>query len=223
MPADMSANHKGMLVPARYPQIKRIPLVGLKEDVRKDKIMPMDDAKFLLSGRVIVEEKMDGRCSRHEGDRFIIFSEDLLWKHSIHYRVPARFAVIDIFDPQCGRFLPREEKESVFAAIRRGAVKIGNEGSSSFFLVPLITEGKFRIGELFSLIGLSKYAFDPLTKGSTSMEGIVVKQNRSLFAVEFDYAVGKIVKKEFTDGITKHYVRKPPERNLINPNFNGSF
>lgn len=207
-----------VLVPSTYPKIKRFP-IRFSQKIRKDKIMSREDAEAMLAGEVVLEEKMDGKNTKHTGDKFIIFGEDLLRVHSIRYKVPARFAVFDIFDTTTNLFLPRSEKEMVFDSIRRGVVKVDGRSPNDFFLVCLISRGRFTMEELQRQITASTYAFDPRTGKQAFMEGVVVKSNRSLFLVEFDKYVGKIVRSEFTEGITTHYLDKPIEQNQINPAF----
>lgn len=48
---------------------------------------------------------------------------------------------------------------------------------------------------------IRRYAFDPITGSSTYMEGVVAKQDRSLFDMEFYRTTGKIVRAEFTEGV----------------------
>jgi hypothetical protein len=203
---------EGIFVPTKYPKIRYLPINHPK--CREDKIMSVEEAKKLLSQRVIVEEKMDGKTSMHKADKFLIFAEDLKYVHSIHYYVPARFAIFDVFDYSRTLFLCREHKKEVFEDIRKGILKVGEYSPYDFFLVELISEGKFKLEDLPRLIGISHYAYDPETKQKTYMEGIVVKPNRDLFLVELKYYAGKIVRDL---KISKNYLKKKLELNIIDP------
>lgn len=207
---------EGIFIPTKYPKVRYLP-INLPENCKKEKIMLEEEVEYLLEGQVIVEEKMDGKTSMHRGDRFIIFAEDLKYVHSLHYRVPARFAIFDVFDLARTLFLCRRHKEDVFNSIRRGTIKIDGRNPSDFFLVPLVAEGIFKLEELPKLIGISRYAYDPETKGPVSMEGIVVKQDRDLLLPEFKYTTGKIVRSDFSDNISENYLKKPLRENIINP------
>lgn len=69
-------------------------------------VMPDKDRRYLFSGAVVVEEKMDGKQLIVEGRRYVFCAEDLWKRHSISYAVPARFMVFDMFDLENGYFLP---------------------------------------------------------------------------------------------------------------------
>ncbi len=193
----------------RYPKPLRFP-VGKK--VKRKRYMSQKDAEYLFSGRVIVEEKMDGKQSFIETDKFILWVEDLKVRHSIKYRIPGRYALFDVFDKSAGYFLDRSAKLQVWEDIQKGRIDVG---SSLIFPVPLICKSsELSLSSVHKLVGISKYAID--RDGSrTHMEGIVVKPDRHMYYIEF--LAGKIVRTEFLNGITDHYLRKRRECNIIDP------
>ncbi len=204
-----------VLIPVRYPAPRRLP-VGERARGKEATYMPSEDAVFLLRGKVLVEEKMDGRSSKFSGDgaRFVVFAEDMKVRHSLKYRVPARFAVFDVFDVSKTRFLCRDGKADVFKSIRRGVVKVYGKSAGDFFLVQEVFRGRTTLEQLPGFIGLSAYAIGEDGRPA-GMEGIVVKPDRELYAAEFD--VGKLVRAEFQGGITANYLRQPRKFNLIDP------
>lgn len=224
----MDPELRRVLVPEKYPDVKYLPVPGLK-GVREDKVMSRTYTERLLKKWLLVEEKMDGKGTMFQADRFFIFAEDLLYVHSIHYRVPARYAIFDIFDLGRDLFMDREGEEDVFNAIRKGVIEVNairkgmitvkGQNPYNFFMVPMVAEGKFKLEELPFLIQESKYAVDAHSGKPVLMEGIVVKPIRELFAVELKHLVGKIVRKDFIEGIETHYLKKQREKNKINPQF----
>lgn len=216
----------------KYKKPKRIPVPGLKYKGRPDRVMSLKDAEFLLSGEVVIEEKMDGSTVSFFTDRFIIWAEDMRIRHTIKYRVPGRFFVFDVYDVQTGHFLPRDDKLEVVEQIRRGKIlvylffrgekrfKIVRTDPMMFVPVAEVARGVFKITDLYGLIGKSAYAYEEENGvvRPAYMEGIVVKQNRPLFIMELSYSYGKVVREEFTQGIQEHYrKRRMPEYNIIDP------
>lgn len=193
----------------RYPKPLRFP-IGNR--IGKKRYMRMDDVRYLFSGKVIVEEKMDGKQSFIETDKFILWVEDLKVRHSIKYMVPGRYALFDVFDKSAGYFLDRPSKLQVWEDIKNGRVNIG---STLVFPVPLLQiSSGLSLEDLPALISKSSYAIDD-DGNSTYMEGIVVKPQRYLYYNEF--LAGKLVRREFAEGITDHYLSKKFEYNIIDP------
>ena len=97
-----------------YPKLKRLP-IGPGLDGKKDTLIKENHLRLLLEQDVLIEEKMDGRTAKFTADngRLSIFCEDLKWRHSIRYKVPARFAIFDIFDNQRTYYLDAEAKEDI--------------------------------------------------------------------------------------------------------------
>lgn len=196
----------------RYPKPGRIPLGN---NIHKRNTLTVRKASKLLRGKVVIEEKMDGKPQSFEAQGYVIFAEDMKKQHSIFYILPGRYAVFDIYDEKRGLFVFSEEKAELAKAIKEGKIKVKNANSSMFFPVPEVAKGKFDAEELPELLGISAYAHDANTREPAYMEGIVVKPDRDLFPEEF--IAGKLVREEFEEGIDKHHLRMPPRYNLINP------
>lgn len=186
---------------------------------RHTKYMGQEQMCLLLSGEVLVEEKMDGKTEHFENSDFVVFAEDLKQTHSIRYRIPARYAIFDIYDKEEGVYLPRDAKEDAYRDIKSGRTRLEGMEWGSFFLVDLLAKGIYGVGDLFGIIGISRYAVDERGKaGGEYMEGIVVKRN---FPQEPQDALsGKIVRCEFTGGIGENYLRLPYRANIIDPKAN---
>ena len=184
---------------------------------RHTKYMNQEQMRLLLSDEVLVEEKMDGKTEQFENNDFVVFAEDLKQTHSIRYRIPAIYAIFDIYDKEEGVYLPRDAKEGAYRDIKFGRTRLEGMEWGSFFLVDLLAKGIYGVGDLFGIIGISRYAVDERGKaGGEYMEGIVVKRN---FAQEpQDVLSGKIVRCEFTGGIGENYLRLPYRANIIDPN-----
>lgn len=190
------------------------------------------DAKKLLAGWTIVEEKLDGAnigIIKHKGkfhlqkrgslvaqsehaqygylynwayhqnydkllgipDSYIVYGELMYSVHNIFYdSLPDYVIVIDVWNGK--NYLNREQKEEFCE-------------KHDLAICPLVDEGRFRVGDLFSLIP-KKSAF------GERIEGIVVKKHRKK-----DFMKGKIVLREFQKAIEggQHWMRKPMEKNII--------
>jgi len=218
LPVVSKRSLEGVFIPSVYPKIKYLPINPPKQ-CKKEKIMSKEYTNDLLSQRVLVEEKMDGRSSMYISDKgeFRIFAEDLKYVHSLNYKVPARYAVFDIFDCNRHMFLCREHKEDVFNSLKKGTVRIYDQNPYNFFLASMITKGWFKLEEIPNLIGMSRYAYDPKKHDSIRMEGVVVKPDRELLMPEFKYLVGKCVRTDFSEKIIENYLTKNLELNEINP------
>jgi len=200
----------------KYAKPLRFPPVDGKFLAKNEKYMTFAQARFLLSGNTLVEEKLDGKFSRFESKEFAVFAEDMKRVHSIRYRVPARYAIFDIYDKKRGLYLDNYGKTSVYKDIKNYSLRIKGLDGSSFFMAPLISSGKHELAALPLLAGISKYAIDSHGKhGSIYMEGIVVKQDRELFPEEM--LSGKLVRIEFFKRIKQHYRRLPMRLNIIDP------
>lgn len=174
------------------------------------------DARYLLKGRVLVEEKMDGTPAAFlAGGTHIIFAEDLRRRHSVFYRIPARYCIFDIFDIRRGVFVFSEEKAELSMAVRDGKLKVEGASGADFFPVASLGAGVFTLAELVLMAeAISAYAKGE--KGEpANMEGIVVKPDRDLYPEE--QLRGKIVRPEFDADIDEHYLRLPEVRNIIDP------
>jgi len=169
-----------------YPKIARIPY-GQRVGKR---YLTEAEVCTLLNGTVVVEEKLDGKTIPQQHDRYTIFGEHLKWVHSTYYdRLPAWFIAFDVWDNQTRTFLPCKEKTAIITSL-------------GYTPVHLIYTGRVNtVDELVAMTGRSAY-------GNTLMEGVVVKNyNKQLF--------GKLVRIEFTTGITEHWIKKPKRMNRI--------
>jgi len=176
-----------------------------------------DDERYLLSGRVVVEEKMDGRQAVVDSEKFIFCVEDLERRHSVAYRIPARFAVFDVVDKETHLFLARADKKEVVRYFMANRAQLPAQLSNGgIFLVPLIEAGMFMVNDLAGLMkdrGVSAYAMNPDTREPSFMEGIVVKPDRCLLVME--QLRGKIVRTELLEGLTSEQLRKTAAPNEI--------
>ncbi|MFN3910126.1 MAG: RNA ligase family protein [Candidatus Anstonellaceae archaeon] len=203
-----------------YPKPKRFPIV---QKLPKKPYLTNEETKLLLSKKVIIEEKMDGKPALIIGENYILFCEDLKQKHSIHYHIPARFAIFDILDKKRNYLVDLNTKIEIYKEIKfmgyyqkTPFLLYPNNKKiypDSLFLIPILESGFFKMEELPNLIGYSHYAKDP----KVYMEGIVVKTYFSSFLSESNRA-GKIVRQEFSNQISIHYRRKKAEYNIIDPN-----
>jgi hypothetical protein len=174
-----------------------------------------DDERYLLSGRVIVEEKMDGRQMIVDSEKFIFCAEDLEKRRSIAYRIPARFAVFDVVDKDSHLFLQRSDKKEVIRYFLANRAQLPAQLSKGgIFLVPLLEAGNFSVNSLADLLKCgrpSNYAINPATRETSHMEGIVVKPDRYLLILE--QLRGKMVRTELIGGAADE---QPPEEGAVN-------
>lgn len=197
----------------RYPKPLRF---NIGEKIGQKRYLKPEDERYLLSGRVIVEEKMDGKetIAHSEKLRMVFCLEDLKTRHSIAYRVPARFALFGIYSTERGVFLSRGEWEEEARFLMRNRSLLPAEiQQGGIFPVKLLSVGKNEVAGLSHWISVSEYAFSPRTREPDYMEGIVVKPDRELFYEE--HLAGKIVRTEFLENITAHYTRKKRISNEI--------
>jgi len=197
------------------PKPKRFPI---GKAFKKNSVLTQHQIRYILMGKVIVEEKMDGKPVKFGSTdpQLFIFAEDLKQMHSVFYHIPGRYAIYDIFNPQRDVFLSWEEKQALSLDIRKGKIKIASLDSELFFPIPMIADGKYTLEELPNFLGISAYArkYGNVNKKAFG-EGIVVKSGAEAFPEE--YYTGKIVRKEFLDGIITNYLREPYKANAIDP------
>ncbi|MBN1169530.1 hypothetical protein JXA56_00760 [Candidatus Micrarchaeota archaeon] len=190
-----------------YPKPVRFRNNNIRKPVMSDK-----DRDYLLSGKVIVEEKMDGKQTIASCRKYIFCTEDLKKRHSITYAVPARYMIFDIFDLGKGQFFGPEEKHDAVLYYMRKTNELPEVLRSGIFPANIVGRGKLSLEEIEKMIDLrSAYAVEG------KMEGVVVKPDRALFYDEF--LSGKVIRMEFENGIGTHHMRMPAEYNLINPDF----
>ncbi len=195
----------------KYRKPKRFPYSWRPKHKR---VLTKEEMNFLLNQRLVVEEKMDGKMTSICAGALRLFLEDLKYKHSIKYRVPARFVLFDILDMSRGVFLNRDDKVDVYNILLRKKHLLPEPlRTSGFFLVDEIARGVFTLEALEDL--LDKITSRYVLSEDKRPEGIVVKPARELYF--FEYTAGKLVRPEFEDGIETHYLRRERERNIIDP------
>lgn len=205
-----------MAILETYPKISRLPIGKI---VPRKPYLTVEQANKLLLDRVSIEEKMDGKTARFETGRYVIFAEDLKVTHSIQYKIPARFALIDVFDKSVGRFVSLGQRREIyrdmkvypafFKGVKSDAITFVS--GQSFFFPPILETGFVSLDEIKNFISYSKYG----RAYNISMEGVVVKMCRSEYPSILRAA--KLVSIEFTDGIELHYSRKHRKLNIISP------
>ena len=98
---------------AKYSDIDRIRVPGFPE--RGKKYMSDGDLTMLLDGEVIIEEKLDGTTESWDyDDQYIIFAEDMRYKHTVKYsKLPSRYIIFDVWESVSRCWLDRYQKERV--------------------------------------------------------------------------------------------------------------
>lgn len=90
-----------------------------------------------FKNRLIVEEKMDGIYGMYKIEDFLLHFEDLLYSKTIRYRVPARYALFDIYDLKNGLILSRKNRMELFSELSK--IYYNNKIISNMFVIPIIT------------------------------------------------------------------------------------
>jgi len=175
----------------RYPKIHRIKASGYRR--RGKDYLTLDEIDNLLTGFVVIEEKLDGKLVELEAEGYVIFKEDLKRKHTIAYMdLPAWEVGLDIWDPDLKCFLDLGEKCFIFQAL-------------GIPVAPILFAGTLGgPAHIFDFLG-KKSAF-----GASKIEGIVIKNcEKGLF--------GKVVDPLFDQEVdeSEHHLRRPYERNRL--------
>jgi len=175
----------------RYPKIYRIAVPGHR--ARGKRYLVTDEVDDLLTGSVVIEEKLDGKLVELEDEGYVIFKEDLKRRHTVAYtQLPAWEVGLDIWDPEEECFLGPNEKRFAFQAL-------------DIPFAPMLFEGKIRgLGQLLDLLGTAS-AF-----GAPQIEGVVIKNyEKGLF--------GKIVDPQFDREVDEsgHHLRRPYVMNRL--------
>ena len=217
----------------RFPRTPHIAWLG-NEPPRDDKVLTVDEVRHLLAHNVLVEEKVDGAnlgfSVSDEGDlrvqnrgSYISLDAGPQWKplrrwlaerahtltealfpdlmlfgewcyavHSIHYTaLPDWFLAFDVYD-RAGQMFWSAERRNVLAA------KVG------IAVVPVLSSGRFDVPALRSLLDTSR-----LTNGPA--EGLYVRRESRGRLV----ARGKLVRREFAQGIGEHWSRRAMRTNSL--------
>lgn len=191
----------------KYPKSLRI---NLGKHFKDKKYLTEEQQKYLLDSVLIFEEKMDGKQTFIELDKYILWVEDLKYKHSIKYRVPARYALFDVYVKNTMQFLGRDDKINFYYDLVLG--KYGKV--PQMFPVPLVSKTTINDVNLIPAFIRESHYIDPSNE-DPFMEGLVIKFTVNMFYPEM--LSGKFVRKEFTNGITTNYLRLPKEKNIIDP------
>ena len=175
----------------RYPKIYRI---GIPTHRRRGKnYLLTDEVDNLLTGSVVIEEKLDGKLVELEAEGYVIFKEDLKRRHTVAYMdLPTWEVGLDVWDPAQERFLNLDDKQVVFQAL-------------GISVAPILYTGTIRsLGQVFDFLGIES-AF-----GASRIEGIVIKNYaKGVF--------GKVVDPLFDQEVdeSKHHLRRPYETNRL--------
>lgn len=170
--------------------IRRLPIGPIIPSIQKrHRYLTEEEMNLLFSTPIDVEEKIDGKTNIEiTDDGGKLYWEDMKWKHSIHYKELPSYKIYLNYVKN-GIVYPPETckgKEDYFA---RPPILISDQKVNSY-------------KELLHLLNL------PSAYGASHLEGIVIKNyEKQIF--------GKIVRVEFTQGIDKHWMKKPKVFNWI--------
>lgn len=175
----------------RYPKIYRVFYPGSKR--RGKRYLSADEVGNLLTGSIVVEEKLDGKLIELEAEGYVIFKEDLKRRHTVMYRALPAWAVgLDVWDPSQECFLNSTEKHIIFQVL-------------GIPVAPILFEGVvIRLGQIVDFLG-TESAF-----GAVRIEGVVIKNYaKGLF--------GKVVDPLFDREVDEsvHHLRRPYESNIL--------
>lgn len=175
----------------RYPKIYRIEIPGYYQ--RGKDYLTTDESDNLLTGHVVIEEKLDGKLIELEGEGYVVFKEDLKRKHTVAYTdLPAWEVGLDIWDPDQERFLSSNEKYVIFRVL-------------GIPIAPRLFAGSIRgLGQIFDFLGKESVF------GASRIEGIVIKNyDKGLF--------GKVVDPLFDQEVDEagHHLRRLYEMNRL--------
>jgi hypothetical protein len=228
----------------KFPRTSHIADAGGSGVTRDDLLMSADDAAAYFDGKttIVVEEKVDGAnlgisidpetsklqvqnrshfvtsssatqfsgidrwLATHSADlwsvlkpgRHVLFGEWVQCMHSIHYtRLPDTFLAFDIYDRKYGRFMSRAYRDTVLR-------------DTSIVSVPQLTSGVFSsVDELLALLD-SPSQF----REEGPVEGIVCRIDDPP-PEKWNKARGKIVRPDFVQGITDHWSKREPVKNIV--------
>lgn len=217
----------------RFPHTPHLAWLGTGSP-RDDKVMSAKEAATFLQSEIVVEEKIDGanigfsidddgtlrvqnRGSYidplHCSPQFLALFrwlepwEDLLYEalfpklmlfgewcyvvHSVRYTaLPDWFLAFDVFDPVEGAFWNVTRRDELIRSI-------------GLYSVPLLARGRFGLEELQSLMQQSRYSESPC-------EGLYLRREGPELTGR-----AKLVRKQFTQAIGKHWSRGEMKRNSL--------
>ena len=166
-------------------KIKRFNIEGF--EIRGKKYLSPEEEEFLLSKKVFVQEKVDGKFTYKDFGDFLILCEDLRDTHTIYYKnLPSRFLGFDVYHKDKG-FL--EIKEAYKIMIECGVIpvpiiyagKVDKEMIKNFVLKrssEFLTEVNPKMKEI------AREVSPEIAERRNFMEGVVVKyyENNKLYA-----------------------------------------
>lgn len=219
----------------KFPSIHHLSWLG-EDPPRGDKVMDASARRAFLSGTVLVEEKIDGAnlgisfdaagnlrvqnrgslltpeysgqfkslsqwLSRHQDDLFDaltnqlqLFGEWCAYTHSVQYTdLPAWFVAFDVYDLRAARFWSASRRDAMLSKLGIPAV-------------PEIARGIFTLTALTRLLDSRRSAF-----GASQLEGVVLRRESPEWLLDR----AKLVRADFTQGITTHWRRKLPQTNRL--------
>lgn len=195
----------------RYIKPLRIPIY----QIPSKRYIKEDQADEFFQNRLVVEEKMDGTMKHIKIDKFILHVEDLLHRKTIPYRVPARYALFDIYDIEEKLILGRDDRIAVF----KDLVKINPALGYQIFHVPELDRGKFNWREDPIRIADSPSRFADQKMQSRKMEGVVFKLEQTIKITEEIVKYLKIINAKFVND--EFYRNMQPQKitgyNVIDP------
>jgi len=173
-----------------HARIKRLPIGEIPKTRRP--LMSQEEMKELLTGEVIIEEKLDGTLVwyPYPEKSLDLFYEDLRIRHSVFYdQLPAYDIMLDV--AKGNTILPPDTREQ-------------------FGITPPLIEARSDMTPQRFIDNVNWYLSRTSAYASESrIEGVVVKNyQKQLF--------GKVVNIEFYKGIEESYLKRPvAERNWL--------
>lgn len=188
-----------------YPKPLRLP-VG--PPIPSKRYLGLEEALALMAKPLIAEEKLDGTEAMLAYGHLLLYAEDMLWRKTVPYRVPARYALFDVLDLKEGYWWSREDKEAFMEEVLRGHHP---ELWGKVFLVPPLHRGRFTLEEVPSLAEVESRYGDG---AGVKVEGLVFKVEGRVPMETREVVRAKFVRAEFYSQFTEEKVRG---RNPIQP------
>jgi ATP-dependent RNA circularization protein (DNA/RNA ligase family) len=211
-------------------------LIATKNQIlRSDKLMTIKERDDFLSHHITVEEKIDGAnlgisfdsdgntkvqnrggylnkpylgqwkklsewlsCKENKlfdclGTEYILFGEWCYASHSLQYhKLPDWYIAFDIYDKKLQEFLSVEQRDKLLE-------------DCNIVVVPKIAEG------IFTLVELENFMEQKSSFANTKIEGIYLRYDNQKWLKKR----AKMVRSEFVQNISEHWMRKPLEINKL--------
>ncbi|MEN2981234.1 MAG: RNA ligase family protein, partial [Thermus sp.] len=190
---------------APYPKPLRLP-VG--PSIPSKRYLSLGETLAFMAKPLIAEEKLDGTQAMLAYGHLLLHVEDMLWRKTVPYRVPARYALFDVLDLKGGYWWSREDKEAFMEEVLRGDHP---ELWGKVFLVPLLHRGRFSLEEVPGLAEVESRYGDGV---GVKVEGLVFKREGRVPMEAREVVRAKFVRAEFYSQFTEEKVRG---RNPIQP------